>query len=125
MRNLFVGGRWVTTTVWERFGVATWVSALGNIAAERGDYQSAKALYPESVALFRELDHERGVSNGLGNLGNLALHEADYARAAAFAAETVPIKREIRELEGVALGLGTLGLATFLSGAPAGSPAAV
>ncbi len=60
------------------------ISALmnaGNIAYERGDYEAARPLYAEALALRRQLDDGRGIASCLNNLGNIAYDTRDMPEA--------------------------------------------
>src|SRR5262249_24068902 len=46
----------------DRWGVASLLADLGNLARDQEDYDGAHALYGQSVHIFRELDHKRGVA---------------------------------------------------------------
>ena len=55
--------------------------SAGNIAYERGDYEGARPLYTEALALRREIGDGRGVASCLNGLGNLAYETGDFRQA--------------------------------------------
>jgi hypothetical protein len=46
----------------DRWGIAGTLADLGNLAREGRDCATAHPLYQESLKIFRELDHKRGVA---------------------------------------------------------------
>jgi hypothetical protein len=46
----------------DRWGIAGTLADLGTLAREEGDYPTACCLYRESIKLFQELDHKRGIA---------------------------------------------------------------
>lgn len=55
--------------------------SAGNIAYERGDYEAARPLYTEALALRREIDDGRGIASCLNGLGNVAYETGAYREA--------------------------------------------
>ena len=53
----------------------------GNIAYARSDYDAARPLYAEALALRREIGDERGIASCLNNLGNVAYDTGDFREA--------------------------------------------
>jgi predicted ATPase/DNA-binding XRE family transcriptional regulator len=66
----------------------------GILAAVQRDFDRAVTLYEESLALYRELGHERGASGPLRELGVVAYHQGDYERAVRLSeqARTISLK---------------------------------
>lgn len=81
------------------------LNGLGNLVSTAGDYDRAKALYEEQLAL----DRERGVSGTLGNLGILAASQGDLSRAAALFVESLEISQEIGDTMGTSTALINMG----------------
>jgi predicted ATPase/DNA-binding SARP family transcriptional activator/DNA-binding CsgD family transcriptional regulator len=80
----------------------------GWIELFRGNYERARALLEEALALFRGLGDRRGVATSLVNLGFAALHLGDKERAKV-------LRQEIEQLRGEPLDRFTLAwLTTFL-----------
>jgi hypothetical protein len=46
----------------DRWGIAGTLADLGSLAREEKDYPTARSLYRESIRLFQELDHKRGIA---------------------------------------------------------------
>lgn len=84
--------------------------AAGWLAREQGDYAEARALFEESLRIYRTLGDERGTGWALVDLAFLTRYEGDYARASAFLDESLPLLRQAGDQEGVAAALGNLGL---------------
>ena len=84
--------------------------AAGWLAREQGDYAEARALFEESLEIYRALADPRGVGWALVDLAFLTRYEADYARARALLKESLPLLREADDTEGTAAALGNLGL---------------
>ena len=55
--------------------------SAANIAYERGDYESARPLYTEALALRREIGDGRGMASCLNGLGNIAYETGDFREA--------------------------------------------
>ena len=73
------------------FGRALFIAALA--AMQRGDYDAARRLCEESLAVFRALGQAYGISQALNYLGDLARLQGNYAEAAARYAESLPFVR--------------------------------
>jgi predicted ATPase len=61
-RTLYEQGLAIFRELGDRWGIASTLADLGNLAREQGDYSSASALYGESIKLFQELNHKRGIA---------------------------------------------------------------
>jgi hypothetical protein len=46
----------------DRWGIAGTLADLGRLAREQRDYPCAQSLYRESIIIFQELDHKRGIA---------------------------------------------------------------
>ena len=53
----------------------------GNLAYVRGDYEAARPLYTEALALRRHLDDGRGIASCLNSLGNVAYETGAFREA--------------------------------------------
>lgn len=84
--------------------------AAGWLAREQGDYAEARALFEESLEIYRALADPRGVGWALVDLAFLTRYEADYVRARALLEESLPLLRQAGDTEGTAAALGNLGL---------------
>jgi non-specific serine/threonine protein kinase len=94
----------------EPAGVAWVLSYLGDIAYDQATLAEAKALYEESVALYRTLDFDREhLARALCRLGDLALDEGDWLLARTRYAESLRAAREGGALPRIAAALEALG----------------
>lgn len=83
--------------------VASW------LAREQADYDEARTLAGESLALYRALAAPRGIGWALIDLAFVARYQADYGRTRALLEESLPPLREADDREGIAVALGNLG----------------
>jgi non-specific serine/threonine protein kinase len=88
----------------------------GVFAELEGDYQAARTLYEESIAIYRELGERRGIASCLSNLGSVAGAQGDDDAAQALWQESLVIRRELGDPLGVADLLGHLGKAAYQRG---------
>jgi len=93
----------------DRGYIANLVGNLGIVAHEQGDYQAARALHEESLALMRELGDRGRIASSLGNLGRVAHEQGDYPAARALHEESLAITRELGDRVGIAGSLNALG----------------
>jgi tetratricopeptide (TPR) repeat protein len=66
-----------------RVGISIVLNLLGDVALHLGEYDQARALIDQSLALRREAGSKSGIGWSLQNLGYLALQQGDYRQAAA------------------------------------------
>lgn len=83
--------------------VASW------LAREQADYDEARTLAEESLAVYRALADPRGIGWALIDLAFVARYQADYGRTRALLEESLPPLREAEDREGIAVSLGNLG----------------
>ena len=57
------------------------LNELGNIAQQQGEYEEARRLYGQSLAIKERLDDQSGRANSLGQLGALAYEQRDFEHA--------------------------------------------
>src|SRR5205085_2089029 len=69
---------------------------LGSIARQRGELLSARSLFKQSLAIWRELDDKPGIAVDLGNLGCLAYDLGDDAAARSLFDESLELSRQVR-----------------------------
>jgi predicted ATPase/DNA-binding SARP family transcriptional activator len=82
----------------------------GTLAWRQADYRSARALWEESLAIWRERGNKEGIAWALRGLANVAHEQAgDYRTARALADESLAIFRELGVKGGIAASLWTLG----------------
>ena len=46
----------------DRWGIASSLADLGNLARDQGNYDRAESLYQQSMRMFQELEHKRGIA---------------------------------------------------------------
>jgi len=92
------------------------LNAAGTLATYQGDYQAARALHEEGLAIRRELGDRSGIAASLGNLGNVAVNQSDYAAAKALHEESLAIRRELGDRFGIAVRLNNLGNVALAQG---------
>lgn len=86
------------------------------LAFRQGDYQGAKALYEESLALSRKLAHRHGIASSLHNLGLIAMHQAEYEQATPVLEESLTLFRELGDQQGIAASIHQLGFVAMHQG---------
>jgi predicted ATPase/DNA-binding XRE family transcriptional regulator len=85
------------------------LNGAGALASRQGDYQRARALHEEALALQRSLGNRRGEAITLNNLGTVAQEQGDHVRAIALYEESIAIKRELSDPRTIAVSLCNLG----------------
>jgi hypothetical protein len=68
---------------------------LGNLALEQGDYSAADAMYAESLTLFQELRHKRGLARILESFAALAAAGSDPGKALKLAGVAAALRQTI------------------------------
>ena len=68
---------------------------LGNIAAQRRDYDRAVDLYGQSLAISRSIGDKRNVASNLNNLGRIAGERGEVERSRELLDEGLTIVREL------------------------------
>jgi predicted ATPase/class 3 adenylate cyclase/Tfp pilus assembly protein PilF len=89
---------------------ATALNGAGNLAFSQGEYEAARSLYEESLAVRRETGDRQGIAGSLGNLGNVAQQRGDHPAARSLHEECLAIQRELSNQQGIAMSLDNLGL---------------
>jgi tetratricopeptide (TPR) repeat protein len=92
------------------------LSGAGVLAWNQGDYEAARSLYEESLAIKRASGDQLAISAQLNNLGNLAMDEGDYELARHYHEESLDIKRDLGDEPGIAISLGNLGIVAYKQG---------
>jgi predicted ATPase/DNA-binding CsgD family transcriptional regulator len=86
------------------------LSAAGNLAYIRSDFEGAATLLEESLRLRRALEDHLGVAMSLHNLGRVAHYQRDFERAAALYDESLTIRRTLGDRRGLAWSLNSTGV---------------
>ncbi len=89
---------------------------LGAMAYSQSDFDTARAQYDESLALWRGLGDDAGVAAALNGLGTVAISTGDYARAERLLSECVELRRRDRDRFGLAAALNNLANAARYQG---------
>ncbi len=93
------------------------LKAAGNLAVwGQADYTSGRALYQESLVLWRKIGDKRGIAAVLGNLAFVAVGEGDLEAERALLEESLALRREVDDKGGIALALHSLGRMAFRQG---------
>ena len=83
--------------------------AAAILAQRQGDYEPARALHNESLALATEAGDRRGIAAAVHGLGNVAALQGDLAAARACFEEALAIGRDLRDDHVAAAALTNLG----------------
>jgi non-specific serine/threonine protein kinase len=86
------------------------------LAYSEDDYQAARRLQKEALAIQKELGDRHGIGASLNNLGNIAASQGDYPAAAALFEEALAIHREEGDRNNTATTLSNLGWAANRQG---------
>lgn len=117
MRNCHAEGRAYLAKAQSRYEISgLWearakaLKAEGRLAHKQGDYEAAKALYEQSLVLYRDLDDKEGIAGSLMGMGNVALDQSEYTPAAKLYHESLTLYRSLGDKKGIAGATGNLGL---------------
>lgn len=80
----------------------------GLMARVQADYEAARSLHEESLAVYRELGWESGIASALGNLANVAVEIGDYEVAGPKLEEALALYRKLGAQRGIANNLTNL-----------------
>jgi predicted ATPase/class 3 adenylate cyclase len=95
---------------------ANLLSHAANLAYRQSDYPATRAYAEQALAIFRELNDKRGISEALFRLGNTATEEGDYETAPRLFEQALSLKRELKDTKGTARALLNLGWAALRPG---------
>jgi non-specific serine/threonine protein kinase len=90
-------------------GRAKALGTAGSLAYRQADYQNARSLQEESLAIRRELGDRPGMATSLRNLGLIAHSQGDYDAARSLHQESLAIGRELGSRWVIAASLNDLG----------------
>jgi ATP/maltotriose-dependent transcriptional regulator MalT len=85
------------------------LTGAGILANYQYDHGPAVTLLGESLAIFRQLDNKRGISDALSSLGHVARSSGNYPAARAMYEESIVICRETADQSGMVIPLIYLG----------------
>ena len=83
--------------------------AEGSLATRQGDYESAAALFEESLALWEELGDAAGTARSLLSMGTVAAEQGDQERAIELSERASELYGESDDKRGHALAISNLG----------------
>ena len=83
--------------------------AAGSLATRQGDYESAAALFEESLALWEELGDAAGTARSLLSMGTVAAEQGDQERAIELSERAAELYGESDDKRGHALAISNLG----------------
>ena len=81
---------------------AVWRHRLGMLAQRRGDYDTARKLYEQSLRIKEELGDRAGIATTHHQLGVLAHDRGDYDTARKLYEQSLRIKEELGDRAGIA-----------------------
>lgn len=85
----------------KRVELAMALGGLGNIEADRHNYENAEAFYKEALELNIHLDRKRGIAKQYGNLGILYKIRGDHEKALDMFRHSAAMSLEEQDLEAV------------------------
>jgi tetratricopeptide (TPR) repeat protein len=74
------------------------LTVLGNVHFRQGAYGQARTAWERALAIGRDLDDERAISQTLGSLGIVALEEGRYDEAESHAEEALRLEQKLGDL---------------------------
>ena len=83
--------------------------AAGSLATRQGEYESAAALFEESLAIWEELGDATGTARSLLSIGTIAAEQGDQERAIELSERAAELYRESDDRRGHALAISNLG----------------
>jgi predicted ATPase/DNA-binding XRE family transcriptional regulator len=111
--HLTEGRRWLEAALAQGDGGpvaarATVLAGASVLAKQQGEYDAARRLAEQGVALWRTVDDPRGLAFGCNALGDVAQAQGDDAAARAHFAESLACARAVGDRRGIARGLNNL-----------------
>ena len=109
------GRRWLEAALARRSEVpssalAQALQGAGRLARFQGDYERARALSEEGLAVSRRLGDRKGRVWFLISLGAVELHQGDYARAVVLFEESLVLSRALGDKGLISMALADLGV---------------
>src|SRR5262249_32756875 len=90
---------------------AGWLAVFG-----KGDYPGGRALYEESLSLWRQLEDKRNIAQALHDLGVVEAHLGKHAAARGLYKESLALRQETGDRVGSAISLHNLGRVAYREG---------
>jgi predicted ATPase/class 3 adenylate cyclase len=84
--------------------------SAGLFASQQGEYVEARALFEESLDIYRELGDPGGIGWALIDLGIVTRYEGNFVAARSLLEESLVLVKQAGDTKGVAAALGNLGL---------------
>jgi len=85
------------------------LDGAGRLSWRQGDFQDAKQLFAESLALWRAAGDKAGEANSLHGLARTAVNLEDYVSAQTSCELSLEIQRQLDDKQGIATAINTLG----------------
>ncbi|HEV1995602.1 MAG TPA: hypothetical protein VGR03_14825, partial [Candidatus Acidoferrum sp.] len=79
----------------DRWGIAGTLADLESLAREQRDYPAAHSLYQESMKIFHELDHKRGIARLLECFACSAAAQFEAERSLRLAGAAAALRKNI------------------------------
>lgn len=80
------------------------------MALQQGDYEQATALIKDSLALYEDLNDQRGIGRTLDVLGEINYYQGNYTQAITLHTDSLNLRTTIGDQEGLAISLRQLGM---------------
>jgi predicted ATPase/class 3 adenylate cyclase len=84
--------------------------SVGLFASQQGEYVEARALFEESLDIYRELGDSGGIGWALIDLGIVTRYEGNHLAARSLLEESLVLVKQAGDTKGMAAALGNLGL---------------
>ncbi|MBA2468817.1 MAG: tetratricopeptide repeat protein, partial [Chloroflexia bacterium] len=92
------------------------LTAAGNLARDRADYEQATGYHERSLEISRHLGDKRGIAKSLNNLGVIARDRGDAEQTMRLGRESLALFREVGDQHRAAIVLISLGMAAGQQG---------
>lgn len=90
-------------------GLGETLHIAGTLAAQQGDFETAKEIYRQSLEIRRALGADELVAALLSNLGIVARYEGQYEEAMQLHQEALELRRQLSDQRGISVSLNNLG----------------
>lgn len=115
------GSRWLAGALARSDGLppvlrAKVLTAAGNLARDRVDYEQATTYHEQSLELWRRLRDNRGIARSLNNLGVIVRDRGDAEQTIRLCHESLELFQAVGDQHGAAIALISLGMAASQQG---------